>query len=209
MKRIKYGMMMIMLVLLTICFCGCQKDDTDLLTKKSVETEASKKDEKMSKDEDEDTDHSEEGEVVRQESERISVYICGQVNHPGVYELKATDRIVAAIELAGGLTKKADETAINQASFMEDGQQIVIPAKEDGAKQHMEKNDQKANSSLISINQASKEELMNLPGIGEAKAGSIISYREEHGSFAKIEDLMNISGIKEGVFNKIKDYITL
>ena len=90
---------------------------------------------------------------------------------------------------------------------MEDGQQIYIPSREE--QQVSTAKTGESSDGLISINQATKEEFMTLPGIGEAKAESIISYREEHGKFQSTEDLMKISGIKEGVYNKIKDYITL
>ena len=91
---------------------------------------------------------------------------------------------------------------------MEDGQQIYIPSKTDQQSTLTQKSDE-SSSDLISINQASKEELMTLPGIGESKADRILAYRQEHGGFKSLEELMNISGIKEGVYNKMKDYITL
>ena len=98
--------------------------------------------------------------------------------------------------------------SVNQAQKMEDGQQIYIPSKTDQQSTLTQKSDE-SSSDLISINQASKEELMTLPGIGESKADRILAYRQEHGGFKSLEELMNISGIKEGVYNKMKDYITL
>ena len=70
-------------------------------------------------------------------------------------------------------------------------------------------NNSKTSSNLVNINQADKNELMTLPGVGESKAASIIEYRNKNGNFTKIEDIMKITGIKEGVFNKIKDKITI
>lgn len=145
----------------------------------------------------------------QQEEGKIQVYVCGEVKNPGVYELDATDRIVSAIEAAGGLTKKASQESVNQAQKMEDGQQIYIPSKSESRGDSNEKAGEKRTSNLISLNQATKEELMTLPGIGQSKAEAILSYRQEHGKFSSIEDLMKITGIKDGVYNKIKDYITL
>ena len=125
-----------------------------------------------------------------------------------MYQVKKDDRIVAAIEAAGGLTRDAAYDSVNQAQKMEDGQQIYIPSKTDQQSTLTQKSDE-SSSDLISINQASKEELMTLPGIGESKADRILAYRQEHGGFKSLEELMNISGIKEGVYNKMKDYITL
>lgn len=196
MKKMRMLVLICYIFMAVLFVSGCEgKDDSIVLNAKSSSQDSGQ-------------DSSREAENP---TGKIFVYICGQVKNPGVYELDPTDRIVKAIELAGGLTKKADETSVNQAAKMEDGQQIYIPARE-----HLQKAENKdsngentGNGDQISINKASKEELMSIPGIGEAKAASIIAYREEHGSFSKIEDLMNISGIKDGVFAKMKNYITL
>ena len=120
------------------------------------------------------------------------------------------ERIVSAVKAAGGLTKKASAESINQAEKMKDGQQITIPSKKQTAKN--EGSDSKAvqsSSGKININTAGVKELMTLSGIGEAKASDIISYREEHGPFSDISDIMKIQGIKEGIYHKIKDKITI
>ncbi len=114
-----------------------------------------------------------------EEIDMIYVQVSGAVNNPGVYELPSGSRVFQALELAGGMTEKAEEKSLNQAQTLEDGQMIW----------------------------ATKEELQTLPGIGEAKALSILAWREEHGGFAQIEDIMKIEGIKEGVFSKIKDSV--
>ena len=136
--------------------------------------------------------------------ETIYVYVCGEVKHPGVYRFSKGERIVSAVKAAGGLTKKAS------AEKMKDGQQITIPSKKQTAKN--EGSDSKAvqsSSGKININTAGVKELMTLSGIGEAKASDIISYREEHGPFSDISDIMKIQGIKEGIYHKIKDKITI
>ena len=127
------------------------------------------------------------------ERKKVFVYVCGEVQASGVYELEQDSRVFEAIAKAGGLTENAAAEAVNQARVVVDGEQIYVPSF-DGK---------------ININTAEKEELMTLTGVGEAKAQSIIAYREEHGGFQSIEELMQIEGIKEGVFNKIKEDITI
>lgn len=142
------------------------------------------------------------------QAEECYVYVCGEVHSPGVYVLPVGSRVYEAISMAGGLTQEAEESAINQALLLEDGQMIHVWAKgevpqEMGASGVL--ND--AGEGRIDINSADMQELMEIPGIGEAKAKSILTYREEHGSFQSVEEVMNIAGIKEGLFSKMKDYI--
>lgn len=155
----------------------------------------------------------------------IYVHICGAVKKPGVYSVDSGARIFDLIELSGGLNTEAAGDYINQAQQVTDGQRIYIPTKEevkalsaanyitgDQSIGNPSTTDQSAQSSnatteLININTATAEELMSLPGIGQAKADSIISYRSTNGKFQTIEDLMNIPGIKEGLFSKVSAYI--
>lgn len=150
-------------------------------------------------------------------AENIYVHVCGEVVEPGVYSFSVGARIYDAVIAAKGLTKEAAETSINQARAVVDGEQIYIPSKKEIKKQQREDarknndsvNDKQEAEGKVRINTATLEELMTLPGIGEAKAKSILQYKEEHGSFQSIEEIKNIQGIKEGVFSKIKEYITL
>lgn len=148
------------------------------------------------------------------EQESIAVHVCGQVKKPGVYTLAKGARVSDAIDAAGGLTKEAAGDFINQAQKLEDEQQVYVPSQEEAEElpkviqQETNNDSHSENKGLININQATREDLMTLPGIGGAKADMIITYREEHGKFASIEDIKNISGIKDGVFNKICDLIT-
>jgi competence protein ComEA len=149
------------------------------------------------------------GEHAGDQDETCCVYICGAVQNPGVYELMAGSRIYEAINMAGGLLEHASEDSINQAEELVDGQMIKILTKEEAKDQASAQTEQKESDGRVNLNTADADELMSLPGIGEAKAMSILSYREERGSFSSIEDIMNITGIKEGVYSKIKDYITV
>lgn len=147
-------------------------------------------------------------------SKEIAVYICGAVKKPGVYKFNTASRVCDAVKAAGGFKKNADTISINQAQYLKDGEQITIPVKTNvkpgsSGDGKSDSNNSKASSNLVNINQADENELMTLPGVGESKAASIIEYRNKNGYFTKIEDIMKITGIKEGVFNKIKDKITI
>lgn len=141
----------------------------------------------------------------------IFVHVCGAVKKAGVYELKDGARICDAIKAAGGFKKTANQTFLNQAQILADGEQVVVPAKDETEKNPVsaEEGTDTKNIQKISINHGTCQELMTLPGIGEAKANSIIKYREENGGFQALEDLKKIQGIKDGVYSKIADYIML
>ena len=162
-----------------------------------------------------ETDKEPEGTAVGGEkdtAETVFVYVCGAVNAPGVYELGKNARVFEAVEMAGGLTAQAAAESVNQARTVADGEQIYVPTLEEAATYGAGVLDgivTEGTDKKVNINTAGKEELMTLTGIGEAKAQSILDYREEHGSFGSIEDLMQIEGIKEGVFNKIKEDIMI
>lgn len=144
-------------------------------------------------------------ETVETETEMIVVYVCGKVILPGVYELPKGSRIVAAIEAAGGFTLDAAREAINLAEPLKDGMQVNVPGKEEVAQANALIERQK--QGLVNINLASVQELCTLPGIGEAKALSIINYRSEQGLFQSTEDIQNVSGIGESLYLQIKDKI--
>ena len=142
-------------------------------------------------------------------------------------ETGTDDNMYEAIQMAGGFTDEAAGEALNQAEKIEDGSRIYVPTKEE-AKAGTENNgtfvqnadNEKTDATKstdagstadgkVDINTAGKDELMTLSGIGEAKADAIIRYRDEHGKFQKIEDLMEVEGIKDGVFQKVKDQIKI
>ena len=180
---------------------GCSAGEEESLKELSVSDKEKTEEEQAAPEEQEDP------------AETVYVYVCGAVNAPGVYELKKDARVFEAISLAGGMTAEAAPEAVSQARTVADGEQIYVPTVREVQMQGAGVEDIVTGnadvSGKVNINTAGKDELMTLTGIGEAKAQSILDYREEHGKFGSIEDLMLIEGIKEGVFNKIKDDITI
>lgn len=138
------------------------------------------------------------------------VYVCGEVMQPGVYELQPGQRVYEAIALAGGFTEDAAQAAWNLAEPVYDGMMLEVPDRE-----HAEQYAKGAyagtesTAARININTASREQLKTLRGIGDARAEDIIRYREEHGAFGQIEDIMKVPGIKDSAFEKIKDEISV
>ena len=178
------------------------------------------------------TDRTELSDASSEETKTLVVHICGAVSAPGVYELPAGSRIIDAVEAGGGFLPEAEEACCNLAEEIVDGCQIYIMTKSescaDGQTEKkagiqtspdsdMQTTDRNVRSNsapalengLVNLNTADIAALMTLPGIGESRAKAIISYREQHGAFAKIEDIMKISGIKQAAFSKIKDKITV
>lgn len=170
--------------------------------------------------------------------EKIKVDIKGAVKNPGVYEINSNERVADAIEISGGLTNDADTSIINLSKNLTDEMVIIIYTKEEVAEmlkgstsiKYIEKEcicpkiendacidnviDNKpdtntSNEQKVSLNSATIDELMQLPGIGEVKAKAIIAYREENGGFKSIEELLEVNGIGESTFNKIKDQLSL
>ncbi len=147
---------------------------------------------------------SQENEV---EEEYIFVHIEGCVNEPGLIKAPKGTRLYELIELAGGETEEADLSKVNLASIVIDAQKVYIPK----IYVHEEENNISSISSegIVNINTATIEELQTLDGIGPSMAEKIIKHREEKGYFSAPEDIMNVSGIGEGKYNKIKDKITI
>lgn len=141
----------------------------------------------------------ETGEITK----KILVYVCGAVKEPGVVELESDARVVDAITLVGGFEKEADETYINLAGKLQDGEKIYVPT----VSEVSQWNEEKGSEKLIDINTADIEELCKLSGIGESKAMDIITYREKKGPFQRKEDLMKVPGIKQNLYEKIEDNI--
>lgn len=182
---------------------------------------------------DADIDNGSEA-VSDKEMQQAMIYVdvCGAVANPGVFQLAAGSRVFQAIEAAGGYLPEAALTCVNRAGVLTDGQQLYILTQEEMERQGLDPaemagaSDGQMNGSAgtgqntgmtaqvqqdnrININTADEAQLTTLTGIGATRAQAIISYREENGPFAAIEDIMNVQGIKEGTFAKIKDEIVV
>ncbi len=139
------------------------------------------------------------------------VHICGAVSKPGVYCVQEGSRLYEVILLAGGMTQDAADMAVNQAQEVSDGMQIYIPTKEEvqDGRGYILSVEEADSDGRVNINTADLEQLCTLPGIGETRAKAILAYREEHGVFRSVEELMNVSGIKAGVYEKIKELVRI
>lgn len=209
-----------------LCFCtvfsGCRKQDRDFILEKegeeAVSEEVLSQEEKPEISKTPSVTEAETLPSVTEMPEEIFVDVCGAVACPGVYALEAGSRVFQAIEAAGGFLPAAAGNCINQAQVMGDGQQIYVPTKEEaeglgwkpeGQNQGTASEEAKPDQERINLNTADLAALQTLSGIGEAKAQAILAYREEHGGFSSVEDLMNVPGIKEGTFLKIKDKLAV
>jgi len=163
----------------------------------------------------ESADTAEEQEYSEEENSTavpvIYVDVGGAVEKPGVYEVTKDTRLFEVIDMAGGLTEDADADHVNRASFIEDGQKIIIPEKGSELPAEPESAGMLTSADtegLININTATADELKTLSGIGDVMAERIISYRSST-AFKSKEDIMSVDGIGSKIFEKIKDRITV
>ena len=195
-----------------------KKDNAILLTKNDIEV---KKKVNLEKAKD-------------KEKEMYKVDIKGYVDSPGIYSLEKESRVIDVINMAGGLREEANTTVINLSKKISDEMVIIIYSNQEISSFSQTKEientiidkciqkdenslkndaciskDDDSNNNLVSINTATKEDLMTLSGIGEKKAEDIIKYREEHGGFKSVDELMEVEGIGDSLFDKIKENITL
>ncbi|MCR4763787.1 MAG: ComEA family DNA-binding protein [Lachnospiraceae bacterium] len=157
---------------------------------------------------------------------KVVIHVCGAVNRQGVYTLDEGCRVFEAVEAAGGFSADADEDYINQAQVLADGVRLRIPTREEtaamaaettaqgvdpaaGISGGMETGGAAGGEGKVNINTADAETLCRLNGVGPSTAAKIIAYREANGRFRAIEDIMQISGIKEKLFAKIRDDISV
>ena len=172
------------------------------------------------------------------DTEEYVVDIKGAVKKPGVYTLDSNSIVNDVIKLAGGITNKGTTELINLSKSINNHMVIYVATKKEvtnkkavsnqndtvsivndakiedsvGIIENTDNNDvvsEVISNNLININTSSLEELIKIPNIGEAKAKSIINYRDTNGLFSKIDDIKNVSGIGESLFDKIKEYITV
>lgn len=156
-------------------------------------------------------EEAEDSPVLEKVEVELDIYvdIKGAVRAPGVYKMRNGDRVIDVIEKANGLELEANKDAINLALLVEDEMVIYVPFKgantEELELEFIPTTKEKSNK--ININQASTEDLQQLPGIGPAKAGAIIAYREEHGKFQTVDDLVKVSGIGKKTVEKMLEFI--
>ena len=138
----------------------------------------------------------------------ITIFVSGEVNNPGVVTIEGDKRLSDAVEQLGGETEDADLNKINLAMKIEDEKHYIIPKKGEELEVNVtEETIRDSNFSKININVASIDELDTLPGVGEATANKIVSYREENGKFKSIEEIKNVNGIGDKKYLEIKDKI--
>lgn len=217
-------------IIIAICFlaCGvmysCRK--TERIDLENVDVSTS---ETETIDETESFQNSETTVVPDQETtteaeaessiEQICVYVCGAVNSSGVYEIDPGDRIIDAIGCAGGFAEDADTDYLNLAEALWDGMKIYVPTVKEVSDGYAGKPEvprtapasktgsERNITEKININTADIETLKQLKGVGDSRAEDIINYRENNGEFKKPEDIMLVPGIKNGMYEKIKDDI--
>lgn len=209
MKKIIYISLICMFL---ISLEGCRQEP-DIVWEKSTDNETEEWSDTRQTDFQTDLDPREQaGELVQKAT--IMVDICGAVVCPGVYELPEGARVCDAVALAGGLLDSADRKTLNQAAVLHDADKVIVYLEEETAAIPAASfggadSTGAGQSTKVNINTADEAQLCTLSGIGSARAKDIITYRTMNGAFQTIEDIMNVSGIKEATFSKIKDEISV
>ena len=215
-----------MMTLLCIFISGCGREKEELLlTEQTQNTEEVFQDKQQDRSDKNTTSEAQKssGEdtveipTVTEPPTEIYVDVCGAVSAPGVYKLDSDSRVFQAIEAAGGMLPEAAGASVNQAQPVSDGQQIYVPTQEEAEEGALPAAIQPADpgsettdaNGVVNINTADAAALKSLSGIGDAKAQAILTYREEHGFFSSIEEIMQVPGIKESTFSAIKDKIAV
>lgn len=137
---------------------------------------------------------------------QVYVHVAGAVATPGMYRLESGARLADAIAAAGGFTADADRAAVNLARTVSDGEQLVVPvvgtSPQGGTAPA-------AGDGLVNLNTADAAALDTLPGVGPATAARILAWREEHGRFGSVDDLLSVSGIGEKTLDELRDKVTV
>ena len=206
----------ILIVALSILFFWIHGDS------RTVEVEGASTETDASADSLSDEDLMDEQETGDTSVSPATAYvdISGEVRIPGVYKVTTETRLFEVIDMAGGLTKRADANSLNRAEKVTDGQKVIVRAVGEGTDQTSYGSVLSGESSSyygsetdetgkVNINTADSDTLQTIPGIGPSKAQSIIDYREETGYFTRIEEIMSVQGIGEKTFASIKDMITV
>lgn len=206
--KIKYMIMTLLLMLQTAFLSACAAPSSQVVLQDAVSGQEAQ--EQLVTESGGYSDKV--GENVTGQREDIYVHICGAVQSPGVYALPEGSRLYEAIEAAGGFLPDACQDYCNLALTVSDGMQYQIPTEDEALSGNLPEAMQENLSSydsqgLLNINLATAAELMSLPGIGQTRADAIITYREQHGAFACKEDIMQVAGVKDAVYEKIESYI--
>jgi competence protein ComEA len=139
----------------------------------------------------------------------LIVDVAGAVRQPGVYEFGEGDRVIDAIERAGGPKPKADLSLLNLAAALTDGTQILVPTRGPPGAAPAPGGTAGSAAGLLNINSASETELETLSGIGEVLAATIVEYRDQNGPFTSVDDLLDVSGIGPATLDEIRDQVTV
>ena len=202
------------LLLTVLLLCGCRSESDLVITGGEPEISESE----ISESEISDSEIPDPGQssVQQEAADTVFVQVSGAVRSPGVYELPAGSRVFEAIQSAGGMTDDAAADSVNQAVEVSDGDMIVLCTLQEWEQAKSQQTElisgdlsglQQETDGRININTADVTQLCTIPGIGESRAQSIVTYREQNGAFGAVEDIMKVSGIKDGLFQKIKDKI--
>lgn len=208
-------------LVVSLLFLGCKKKETLVISEDDLEQTQ----QELQLENDQFLVEKETvTEVKPLEEELIYVHVCGYVLNPGIYALEKDSRVYQAVEAAGGYLPQAAKDYLNQAKILMDEEKIVVYSRKEvegftkeeltesvyyGETTVTDQSKNDSNLNLVNINEADLEELMTLPGIGESRAQLILEYRENTGEFQSIEEIQQVNGIKEGLFEKLKDKITI
>ncbi len=214
------------IVFLCMCMFGCTKDksgkiydmnETDSTVDISEQSEETKDNVDSLESKENSTETLSETDGAEAAAKDVYVHVCGAVNSPGVYRVSGSLRVFQVIEMAGGAVSDADLNSVNMARPVYDEMKVYVPRQGEVISDDYEYGSDEYNDAdgtnntgdktLVNINKADVSELMTLPGIGQARAEAIVSYRGANGEFKCTEDIMNISGIKQAAYDKIKDLI--
>ncbi|HEX9062610.1 MAG TPA: helix-hairpin-helix domain-containing protein [Clostridia bacterium] len=218
--KVKYLIIAVSAVVVSVILCiigfNIKHSSNSLIIEKKTSSDMDTKKEKTT---------SKSKSSSYQADNEITVYVVGCVKSPGLVNLKKGSLLNDAVNLAGGVTEEADVENINMAYKLEDNVMIRIKSKKQKSNEPVmdelpsgmeviagiDEGAREGNSSgaKININKATAQELDKLPGIGPSKANDIIAYREKNGRFKKAEDIVSVPGIKQSLFNSIKDKITV
>lgn len=209
--RRRFFMVLCSVMLLYGCGADGSEDEIVMRLSDHEETDTGQFSENMTHVSEETDEMTSNMTNMSENGQKLFVHVCGAVANPGVYQMEPGSRLYEAVEMAGGLTDEADETCLNMARQLSDGEQVLILTKEETAAIPRTTADSQGTQTpgLVNINTASIAELTTVSGIGESRAQAIIAYREANGSFRCIEDIKKVDGIKDGLFSKIKDQITV